>query len=69
MSSSERATAARLSADPMAPGRGLAGLIDVLDRADGGSPHARPRTRRARASTAAQSAPGDHPRLHARARR
>jgi hypothetical protein len=48
MSSSERATAARTAADPTGreAGRGLAGLIDVLDRADGGSMHPRSRPRR-----------------------
>jgi hypothetical protein len=48
MSSSERATAARMPADPMGwhTGRGLAGLIDVLDRADDGSVYGRSRTRR-----------------------
>jgi hypothetical protein len=48
MSSSERATAARLPADPIGrdTGHSLAGLIDVLDRADGGSPHGRSSTRR-----------------------
>ena len=46
MSSSERATAARLPADPMPAGRSLAGLIDVLDRADGGVGHGRSRSRR-----------------------
>ena len=48
MSSSERATAARTPADPTfrEAGRGLAGLIDVLDRADGGSMYPRSRPRR-----------------------
>jgi hypothetical protein len=48
MSSSERATAVRMPADPMGrhTGRGLAGLIDVLDRADGGSVHGRSRRTR-----------------------
>ena len=48
MSSSERVTAARMPADPIGrdTGHTLAGLIDVLDRADGGSVHGRSRTRR-----------------------
>ncbi len=50
--SSERATAVRMSADLSGrePGRGLAGLIDVLDRADGGAPGRRPQPRRGTAS-------------------
>jgi hypothetical protein len=48
MSSSGRATAARMPAEPIGreTGHGLAGLIDVLDRADGGSARARSSTRR-----------------------
>ncbi|MCW2704258.1 MAG: uncharacterized protein JWQ37_2253, partial [Blastococcus sp.] len=48
MSSSERVTAARMPAVPIGrdTGHTLAGLIDVLDRADGGPVHGRSRTRR-----------------------
>jgi hypothetical protein len=48
MSSSQRATAARVPADPIAleAGRSVAALFDVLERAGGGSVHARSRARR-----------------------
>lgn len=47
--STVRTTAAPMSADPAgrAQGRTLAGLIDVLDRADGAAPGRRPEQRRA----------------------
>ncbi|SFF03696.1 hypothetical protein [Blastococcus tunisiensis] len=47
--SSERATAARMSAAPHGQGRSIAGLIDVLDRAGGAGPVRRPQPRRAAA--------------------
>lgn len=52
--SSEAATATRMSADPAAraqgQGRSIAGLIDVLDRAEGAGPVRRPQARRAASS-------------------
>jgi hypothetical protein len=57
---SERATAARLSSDPAPRGQGrsLAGLIDVLDRADGPQAGRRPQVRRASAHRPAGSRTG-----------
>jgi hypothetical protein len=57
---SERATAARMSADTAARGQGrsLAGLIDVLDRADGVPPARRPQPRRVAAHRPAGSRTG-----------
>jgi hypothetical protein len=51
---SRRATAAHVSSDPATrgQGRGLAGLIDVLDRADGAPEGRRPQARRASAHRA-----------------
>jgi hypothetical protein len=51
---SRRATAAHVSSDPATrgQGRGLAGLIDVLDRADGAPEGRRPHARRASAHRA-----------------
>ena len=48
MSSSERATAARVPADPIAleAGRSVAALFDVLERAGGGAAHPRSPSRR-----------------------
>ena len=48
MSSSQRATAARMSADPVAleAGRSVAALFDVLERAGGGAVHPRSPSRR-----------------------
>jgi hypothetical protein len=57
---SERATAARMSLDPTAGGQGrsLAGLIDVLDRADAAGRARRPMPRRASAHRPAGSRSG-----------